>query len=134
MPDKGADFAGQILLSGFTPMVRFVVAVFLLFRASWLSGCFYGRSGDGGGEAVVDVKVAEVYQAAVRLLGLYAALQSIRPITQAAGVVYTYDRRVALRGADLTSFLQAVLYVALALVLILGARRVGNWFAGLRRQ
>lgn len=125
------DFAGQILLSGVAPMVRFIVAVFLLFRASWLSSWFYGRADDRGSDKIVECNVAEMYQAAVRLLGLYAVLQCIRPISQTAGVVYTYDRRVALRGADLTSFVQAVLYVLLAVVLILGARRIGNWFASL---
>ncbi len=122
----------SVLLFGIRETVQLVVALVLVLSSARIANWFYPKPDGADSTKPVAIDPQLAYQMAARLLGVYALLWSIRPLSRIPEALLDHDRQVTLRGGEVEQVLQAGLYLGFAFVLFAGSRRIGGWLAGVR--
>jgi len=121
-----------ILGYGLPVLVEVGLAVYLVAGSARISRWFYRSPDRAESVKSVNIDSAAAYQLGARLLGIYAILWSIKPVSRAGTSLIDHRGPVSLSAGEGESFLQSLLYLGFALALIVGSRRIGEWFARIR--
>jgi hypothetical protein len=123
----------QILLTSCVqPAVELVVGAFLLLGAVRISRFFY-RELDAGDQAfALGLTPEDLYRTSAQVLGLYAFLWSVRPLSHVVATVARWEESARLSKHDVAQIVQAVLYLGCAFGMVFGAKRIARCLSKLR--
>ena len=120
------------LLNGLQPLVVLLASAYLLFRAERIAKFFYGETVADEQPRVLALTSEDLYRTFTRVLGLYAILSSVGPLSRVIAMVVRWEESARQPIIDLVPIVQAVLYLGCAFGMILGAKRIARWLSKLR--
>ena len=123
---------GLLVNTSLQPVVVVLVAAFLLFRADRISKFFYGEPEADEQPLVLALTSEDVYRTFAQVLGLYAMLWGVGPLSHVVATVVRWDESARLSTRDVAEFVRVVLYLGCAFGMIFGAKRIARWLSKLR--
>lgn len=127
------DAAGSVWTTllgfGLPPVFELAVAIVLLLGSTRIANWFYPKPGNADSAKSLAIAPEAAYRTAARLLGVYAILWSIRPLSRALTLIIDHPGQLSLRPGEGEVYLEAMLYLGLAFVLLVGSRRIGVRFS-----
>ena len=119
----------------FQPVIYCLAATFLLFYAPRLAAYFEELDGarpEPEPDITAGATETDWLRIGTKLLGIYCVLQTVPVLAQTAVWIGSIDSRASMRPSG-AGFLQGALFLALAVFLIVGARRIAEGITYLRK-
>lgn len=114
------------------PVIYCVAAIFLLVFAPRISAVLYADEARHDALKASSVNRADLYQIGVQLLGIYGLFQAIPAFANLAAALTSDTGRQWILTVNRTETIQGILYLAMSLYLIVGAKQIARWIAKLR--